>query len=65
MGQTLIEHGLNPEIVIAQLEKVAGLTHPEWLPELARLELACHQVMNSPLPVTETLDKLTVTRRCN
>jgi len=60
MGQTLIEHGLNPEIVIAQLEKVAGLTHPEWLPELARLELACHQVMNSPLPVTETLDKLTV-----
>lgn len=60
MGQTLIEHGLDPEIVIAQLEKVAGLTHPEWLPELARLELACHLAMNIPLPVTETLDNLTV-----
>jgi selenobiotic family peptide radical SAM maturase len=50
---------LDPETVPSLLEGVAGLTHPEWLPELARLELACHHTMNIPLPVPEELHKLT------
>ncbi len=58
VGQT--PHELDPETVFIQLEKVAGLTHPEWLPELARLELACQQAMNIPLPLPGNLDGLTI-----
>jgi selenobiotic family peptide radical SAM maturase len=56
--QTL--HELDPAYLLAQLDKVAGLTHPEWLPELARLELACQQAMNTILPAPEKLDNLTI-----
>lgn len=55
-----MQNDLEPESVLAQLEKIAGLTHPEWLPELARLELACHRTMNIPLPLPGELIKLTV-----
>ncbi len=39
---------------------MAGLTHPEWLPDLARLELACHRTMNIALPQADELHDLTV-----
>ena len=58
VGKPLSE--LDPETVPGLLEEVAGLTHPEWLPELARLELACHQAMNVPLPPPDELIGLTV-----
>lgn len=67
MGQTTwnllvakSDQDLDPETVPALLEKVAGLTHPEWLPDFARLELACHRAMNLPLPGASELDELTV-----
>lgn len=67
MGQTtwnrLIGEDLrdiDPETVLVQLEKVAGLTHPEWLPDLARLELACHQTMSILLPSPDELTELTI-----
>ncbi|WP_265550642.1 thio(seleno)oxazole modification radical SAM maturase SbtM [Trichlorobacter lovleyi] len=58
IGRSLNE--LDPETVPVQLEKVAGLTHPEWLPDLARLELSCHRAMNTPLPQPEELQALTI-----
>jgi len=51
---------LAPETVPSLLEGVAGLTHPEWLPDLARLELACHRAMNLPLPTPGELHTLTI-----
>lgn len=58
IGKPLTE--LVPEAVPGLLEEVAGLTHPEWLPELARLELACHHAMNVPLPQPAELTHLTI-----
>lgn len=58
IGQSLQQ--LDPETVPDLLEKVAGLTHPEWLPDLARLELACHRAMNIPLPSDEELQNLMI-----
>lgn len=58
MGKPLSE--LDPETVPPLLEDVAGLTHPEWLPELARLELACHRAMNVALPLPAQLSRLTI-----
>ncbi|MDD2500006.1 MAG: thio(seleno)oxazole modification radical SAM maturase SbtM [Geobacter sp.] len=67
MGQTTwnllvakSDQDLDPETVPALLAEVAGLTHPEWLPDFARLELACHRAMNVPLPVASGLSELTV-----
>lgn len=37
---------------------VAGLTHPEWLPELARAELACHRSLTAVIPAPEQLTTL-------
>jgi len=54
------DQDLDPETVPALLAEVAGLTHPEWLPDFARLELACHRAMNVPLPVASGLSELTV-----
>lgn len=51
---------LVPETVPGLLEEVAGLTQPEWLPELARVELACHVAMNIPLPATDEIETVTV-----
>lgn len=53
-------HDLQPESVPPVLEQVAGLTHPEWLPELARLELACHHAMNVTLPQPDQIPSLMV-----
>ncbi len=58
VGRSLRE--LDPQTVPGLLSEVAGLTHPEWLPDLARLELACHQAMNVPFPATEQLTALTL-----
>lgn len=57
-GQSL--HDLAPESVPPVLEQVAGLTHPEWLPDLARLELACHHAMNVVLPTSNQIPSLMV-----
>ncbi|MCE1225576.1 MAG: thio(seleno)oxazole modification radical SAM maturase SbtM [Geobacteraceae bacterium] len=54
------DQDLDPETVPALLAEVAGLTHPEWLPDFARLELACYRAMNIPLPDSSELPELTV-----
>jgi len=53
-------HDLQPESVPTVLEQIAGLTHPEWLPELARLELACHHAMNVAQPEPDQIPSLMV-----
>lgn len=58
VGKSLQE--LDPETVPRLLEEVSGLTHPEWLPDLARLELACHRAMNIQVPGPDLLESLTI-----
>lgn len=50
----------DPDRVPVVLQEIAGLTHPEWLPDLARLESACHHALQVPLPTPDQLDRLTV-----
>ena len=51
-------HMLDPESVPGKLGGVAGLTHPEWLPELAQLELLCHRALTTHLPATDQLNEI-------
>lgn len=56
VGKPLAE--LDPETVPQLLSDVAGLTHPEWLPELGRLELFCHRSLTASIPSPEELTTL-------
>lgn len=49
---------LDPETVPGRLAEVAGLTHPIWLPELARLELICHRSTRTAIPKSDQVAQL-------